>query len=61
MSMRSAAGCFDRPGIVRMSPQMAYTYPAPAAARTSRTGIRQPVGAPMNLSTAPFPSGDDLP
>ena len=51
-SMSKAAGWEPSPGIVRMSPQMAYAKPAPADSRTSRTGSRQPVGAP-------FSSGND--
>ncbi len=35
----SAAGTRGRPGIVMISPQMTTTNPAPAARRTSRTGI----------------------
>jgi hypothetical protein len=34
--------------MVRMSPQIGYTNPAPTEARTSRTGSRQPVGAPLS-------------
>ena len=48
MSMISAAGCVDKPGIVLMSPQMRYTKPAPTEARASRTGIVHPVGAPFS-------------
>jgi len=44
-SMRAAAGFELSPGIVRMSPQIGYTKPAPTDARTSRTGRVQPVGA----------------
>ena len=33
--------------MVRMSPQIGYTKPAPTEARTSRTGRVQPVGAPL--------------
>ena len=48
MSMPMAAGIRPRPGMVRMSPQMGYTKPAPTEARTSRTGKVHPVGAPFN-------------
>ena len=51
MSIRSAAGAEPSPGIVRMSPQMGYTNPAPTDARASRTGSRQPVGAPFKLAS----------
>ena len=34
--------------MVRMSPQIGYTKPAPTDARTSRTGSVQPVGAPFS-------------
>src|SRR6185312_2057997 len=47
-SIRAAAGFADRPGIVRMSPQIGYTNPAPTEARTSRTGNVHPVGAPLS-------------
>src|SRR5215468_10389829 len=50
-SILAAAGDADRPGMVRMSPQMGYTKPAPADARTSRTGSVQPVGAPFSAGS----------
>src|SRR5215510_5129745 len=50
-SIRAAAGFADRPGIVRMSPQIGYTNPAPTEARTSRTGSRHPVGAPLSVGS----------
>src|SRR6266478_3180061 len=50
-SIRAAAGSADRPGIVRMSPQIGYTNPAPAEARTSRTGSVHPVGAPLSAGS----------
>src|SRR4051812_15996345 len=46
-SMESAAGTFGRPGIVMISPQIATTNSAPALSRTSRTGIENPFGAPL--------------
>jgi len=50
-SMRAAAGFELSPGIVRMSPQIGYTKPAPTDARTSRTGRVQPVGAPLSAGS----------
>src|SRR6266487_6189738 len=47
-SMRAAAGFVPSPGMVRISPQIGYTNPAPTEARTSRTGSVQPVGAPLS-------------
>ncbi len=47
-SMWNAAGSDPSPGIVRISPQIGYTKPAPTDARTSLTGRRQPVGAPFS-------------
>ncbi len=51
MSMRAAAGFELSPGIVRTSPQIGYTKPAPTDARTSRTGRIQPVGAPFSAGS----------
>ena len=51
MSMRAAAGFELSPGIVRTSPQIGYTKPAPTEARTSRTGRIQPVGAPLSAGS----------
>jgi len=51
MSMISAAGCDDSPGIVLMSPHMRYTKPAPTEARASRTGMRHPTGAPFSAES----------
>ena len=48
MSILDAAGLDDSPGMVRISPQIGYTNPAPTEARTSRTGSVQPVGAPLS-------------
>src|SRR6185437_4440147 len=50
-SMRVAAGLEPRPGMVRISPQIGYTNPAPAEARTSRTGRVHPVGAPFSAGS----------
>jgi hypothetical protein len=47
-SIRAAAGFVPSPGMVRISPQIGYTKPAPTEARTSRTGSVQPVGAPLS-------------
>ena len=46
--MREAAGALARPGIVLIAPQIGYTNPAPTDARTSRTSIVCPVGAPLS-------------
>ncbi len=51
MSIRWAAGLDDRPGMVRMSPLTRYTNPAPTFALASRTGSRQPEGAPFNFGS----------
>src|SRR3989449_863487 len=42
----SAAGVFDSPGMVMMSPASATTNPAPAEGRMSRTWSVNPLGAP---------------
>ena len=47
-SIRAAAGFVPSPGMVRISPQIGYTNPAPTEARTSRTGSVHPVGAPLS-------------
>ena len=47
MSIFSAAGCFGRPGIVRMLPVSATMKPAPALMRSSLTVMRKPVGRPI--------------
>ncbi len=46
--MIDAAGWPPRPGIVRISPQIGYTKPAPTDALTSRTLNVWPVGAPFS-------------
>src|SRR5260370_924749 len=51
MSIRTALGCDGNPGIVRISPQIGYTKPAPTEALTSRTGSFQPVGAPFSFGS----------
>src|SRR3989442_8016379 len=51
MSIRTALGCDGSPGMVRMSPQIGYTKPAPTEALTSRTGSFQPVGAPFSFGS----------
>ena len=51
MSIRCAAGMPPSPGMVRISPQIGYTNPAPTDALTSRTGNVQPVGAPFNVGS----------
>lgn len=51
MSMRSAAAEVPSPGMVRISPQLGEMNPAPTLARTSRTGSRQPVGAPSRVGS----------
>ena len=48
MSMFSPPGREGRPGIVRISPASGVTKPAPADRRTSRIGIRKPVGRPFS-------------
>src|ERR1041385_5356255 len=48
----SAAGVFDRPGIVMMSPASATTNPAPAEAYTSRMVIRNPDGRPSRVGSS---------
>src|SRR5215470_5744498 len=50
-SIRAAAGFVPSPGMVRISPQIGYTNPAPTEARTSRTGSVQPVGAPLSVGS----------
>src|SRR5262249_53074645 len=50
-SIRAAAGLVPSPGMVRVSPQIGYTNPAPTEARTSRTGSVQPVGAPLSAGS----------
>ena len=49
--MRTEAGVLGRPGMVRMSPQIITTKPAPAARRTSRMLTTWPLGAPRSLAS----------
>src|SRR5437763_8326529 len=48
----SAAGVFESPGMVMMSPASATTNPAPAEGRMSRTCSVQPVGAPSFVGSS---------
>ena len=50
--MFSAAGCFGRPGIVRMLPVSATMKPAPALMRSSLTVMRKPVGRPIFVASS---------
>ena len=57
MSMRSPPGLLLRPGIVRMSPAIGVTKPAPALRRTSRIGSRKPVGRPFFVPSVELDCG----
>ena len=50
--MRSAAGDFDNPGMVMMSPHLATTNPAPADPLTSCTVMRKLVGTPSLVASS---------
>ncbi len=46
------AGCFGKPGIVRISPVSGTRKPAPAAMRTSRTVMSKSRGRPTRFSSS---------
>ena len=52
MSILSAAGDFDKPGIVMISPVNTTTKPAPAETFTSLIGTSKPLGRQRNVGSA---------